>query len=143
MRAGREFPHTALCARALNGTGAPKPGNKLHQGLPGCRKSRCVHVEGKVNVQLVPNLICVHCVQDYIVSELNNQVWIGLFITPAGRPWTWVNGSSLNEHVFNITGPADEDLCGAVNRGSVTSSRCINSFYWICQKEVERCSSRN
>ncbi|XP_078507270.1 killer cell lectin-like receptor subfamily B member 1A isoform X2 [Lissotriton helveticus] len=78
---------------------------------------------------------------DYLTSELTNQAWIGLFITPARRGWTWVNGSTLNEHVFNVTGSADVDWCGVVNSGSILSTRCINSFYWICQKEVENCNS--
>ncbi|XP_078510054.1 uncharacterized protein LOC144769745 [Lissotriton helveticus] len=33
----------------------------------------------------------------YLTSKLSNYVWIGLFKTPAGRHWTWVNGSALNE----------------------------------------------
>ncbi|XP_069057660.1 killer cell lectin-like receptor subfamily B member 1B allele A [Pleurodeles waltl] len=80
---------------------------------------------------------------DYLTSKFSNQAWIGLFITPAGTRWTWVNGSALNETVFRVTGPDDGDLCGVVNRGSIVSSRCINDLYWICQKEAEMSSPRD
>ncbi|KAJ1122085.1 hypothetical protein NDU88_000589 [Pleurodeles waltl] len=79
---------------------------------------------------------------DYLTSKFSNQAWIGLFILPAGKRWTWVNGSALNETVFRVTGPDDEDWCGVVNRGSIGSSRCINDLYWICQKEAEMSSPR-
>ncbi|XP_078510044.1 killer cell lectin-like receptor subfamily B member 1A [Lissotriton helveticus] len=80
---------------------------------------------------------------DYLTARLLNQAWIGLFNTPVGRRWTWVNGSTMNEHVFSVTGSADdEDRCGMVNSGSIVSSRCSNSFYWICQKEAESCSCK-
>ncbi|XP_078507275.1 killer cell lectin-like receptor subfamily B member 1B allele A [Lissotriton helveticus] len=79
---------------------------------------------------------------DYLVSKLTYTAWIGLFITPASRGWTWVNGSSLNDSVFGVRGPDDEDWCGVVVFGSIVSSRCINSLYWICQKEVETSCSR-
>ncbi|XP_069058026.1 killer cell lectin-like receptor subfamily B member 1B allele A [Pleurodeles waltl] len=90
---------------------------------------------------------CLAVIEDkaelhYLTSVLTNQVWLGLFITPVGRHWTWVNGSMLNENVFHVTGPADEDQCGAVHRGFLESSRCVNSLYWICQKEAEISRSR-
>ncbi|XP_078507266.1 killer cell lectin-like receptor subfamily B member 1B allele A [Lissotriton helveticus] len=74
---------------------------------------------------------------DYLTSELTNQVWIGLFNTPVGGHWTWINGSNLNENVFRVTGPYNGQLCGVLNRGSFESSRCINGLHWICQKEAE------
>ncbi|XP_078507271.1 killer cell lectin-like receptor subfamily B member 1B allele C [Lissotriton helveticus] len=79
---------------------------------------------------------------DYLTSKLTIQAWIGLFIAPTERRWTWVNGPTLNETVFLVTGPADGDRCGTLNSGTITSARCMNSFYWICQKEVESCNSR-
>ncbi|XP_069058020.1 killer cell lectin-like receptor subfamily B member 1B allele A isoform X2 [Pleurodeles waltl] len=77
----------------------------------------------------------------YLTSKLTNQAWIGLFITPAGGRWTWVNGSTLNANVFRVTGPADGDRCGTVQSSSIVSGRCITSFYWICQRKAEISSS--
>ncbi|XP_069099028.1 killer cell lectin-like receptor subfamily B member 1B allele A isoform X2 [Pleurodeles waltl] len=80
---------------------------------------------------------------DYLTSKLTNHAWIGLFVTPVGGHWTWVNGSTLKSHVFRVTGSAGGDQCGAVTTDSaIESSRCINGFYWICQREAEISSSR-
>ncbi|XP_069058024.1 killer cell lectin-like receptor subfamily B member 1B allele A [Pleurodeles waltl] len=79
---------------------------------------------------------------DYFTRKRVNQAWIGVFITPAGKRWTWVNGSTLNENVFRVTGAADGDWCGTAQRGSVVSSRCVNALNWICQKQAEVSSSR-
>ncbi|XP_069058017.1 killer cell lectin-like receptor subfamily B member 1A isoform X2 [Pleurodeles waltl] len=79
---------------------------------------------------------------EHLTSKLTIQAWIGLFITAAGWRWTWVNGSALNGNVFSVTGPADGGRCGAVNSGSIASSSCTNSLFWICQKDADSCGSR-
>ncbi|XP_078510043.1 killer cell lectin-like receptor subfamily B member 1 [Lissotriton helveticus] len=79
---------------------------------------------------------------DYLSAKQTNQAWIGLLSVPVGGHWTWIGGPTLNETVFPVTGPADGGRCGAMNSGSIESSRCITSLSWICQKEPVSCSSR-
>ncbi|XP_078510040.1 killer cell lectin-like receptor subfamily B member 1A [Lissotriton helveticus] len=90
------------------------------------RGSRLVVIEDKAEL-------------DYLTSKLTNYVWIGLFCTPAGRRWTWVNGSTLNENVLpvtTVTGYAGADWRGSFRRGSIESNPCANGLHWICQKEA-------
>ncbi|XP_078511728.1 killer cell lectin-like receptor subfamily B member 1A [Lissotriton helveticus] len=105
---------------------------------------KCLHQDLSVKVQYVmPTIKSTRGVmQDYLESKLTYTAWIGLFITTASRGWTWVNGSSLNDNVFRVFGPAYGYRCGRVISGSIESSLCFHSFYWICQKDAETSCSR-
>ncbi|KAJ1181519.1 hypothetical protein NDU88_006726 [Pleurodeles waltl] len=90
MRAGqlctRVSTHTALCARALNGTGAPKPGNKLHQGLPGCRKSRGTCL---LSSQSRPDALKVYLDPEWVSAEngsVSNAASLEAELTDHGKP---------------------------------------------------------
>ncbi|XP_039373072.1 killer cell lectin-like receptor subfamily B member 1B allele C [Mauremys reevesii] len=65
-----------------------------------------------------------------------NPVWIGLNITSPGRKWTWVDGSPLNQTLFAVSGPAEENSCAAVKKTQIKSEICNTDYKWICQKEA-------
>uniref|UniRef100_A0A674IX62 C-type lectin domain-containing protein n=1 Tax=Terrapene triunguis TaxID=2587831 RepID=A0A674IX62_9SAUR len=65
-------------------------------------------------------------------------VWIGLNITSPGRKWTWVDGSPLNQTLFKVSGPAEENSCAAVKKNQIKSEICNTDYKWICQKESLR-----
>uniref|UniRef100_A0A8C3P566 C-type lectin domain-containing protein n=1 Tax=Chrysemys picta bellii TaxID=8478 RepID=A0A8C3P566_CHRPI len=67
-----------------------------------------------------------------------NPVWIGLNITSPGRKWTWVDGSPLNQTLFTVSGPAEENSCAAVKKNQIKSEICNTHYKWICQKEAVR-----
>ncbi|XP_065272253.1 killer cell lectin-like receptor subfamily B member 1B allele C [Emys orbicularis] len=63
-------------------------------------------------------------------------VWIGLNITSPGRKWTWVDGSPLNQTLFTVSGPAEENSCAAIQKNQIQSDICTTDYIWICQKEA-------
>uniref|UniRef100_K7F399 C-type lectin domain-containing protein n=1 Tax=Pelodiscus sinensis TaxID=13735 RepID=K7F399_PELSI len=63
-----------------------------------------------------------------------NPVWIGLNITSPGSNWTWVDGSLLNQTLFTVSGPAEENSCAAIENNQIQSEICNTDFKWICQK---------
>ncbi|XP_065419943.1 killer cell lectin-like receptor subfamily F member 1 [Chrysemys picta bellii] len=67
-----------------------------------------------------------------------NPVWIGLNITSPGKKWTWVDGSPLNQTLFTVSGPAEENSCSAVKKNQIKSEICNTHYKWICQKEAVR-----
>uniref|UniRef100_A0A8C3XQ77 C-type lectin domain-containing protein n=2 Tax=Chelydra serpentina TaxID=8475 RepID=A0A8C3XQ77_CHESE len=82
-------------------------------------------------------------IQDWEVMEFiqnitrdQNQMWIGLNITSPGRKWTWVDGSPLNQTLFTVSGPAEENSCAAVKTNQIQSEICNTDYKWICQKEA-------
>ncbi|KAM9119220.1 killer cell lectin-like receptor subfamily B member 1B allele C [Pangshura tecta] len=62
--------------------------------------------------------------------------WIGLNITSPGRKWTWVDGSPLNQTLFAVSGPVEENSCAAVKKTQIKSEICNTDYKWICQKEA-------
>uniref|UniRef100_A0A8C3XIQ2 C-type lectin domain-containing protein n=1 Tax=Chelydra serpentina TaxID=8475 RepID=A0A8C3XIQ2_CHESE len=73
------------------------------------------------------------------ITRNQNEVWIGLNITSPGRKWTWVDGSSLNQTLFTVSGPAEENSCAAVKTNRIKSESCNTDYKWICQKEACVC----
>ncbi|KAM9119651.1 killer cell lectin-like receptor subfamily B member 1B allele C isoform 1-T1 [Pangshura tecta] len=63
-------------------------------------------------------------------------VWIGLNITSPGTKWTWVDGSPLNQKLFTVSGPEEENSCAAVRKSQIKSEICNTQYKWICQKEA-------
>ncbi|KAG6922715.1 killer cell lectin like receptor F1 [Chelydra serpentina] len=70
------------------------------------------------------------------ITRDQNQMWIGLNITSPGRKWTWVDGSPLNQTLFTVSGPAEENSCAAVKTNQIQSEICNTDYKWICQKEA-------
>uniref|UniRef100_A0A674IVK0 C-type lectin domain-containing protein n=1 Tax=Terrapene triunguis TaxID=2587831 RepID=A0A674IVK0_9SAUR len=52
------------------------------------------------------------------------------------RKWTWVDGSPLNQTLFKVSGPAEENSCAAVKKNQIKSEICNTDYKWICQKEA-------
>ncbi|XP_069505920.1 killer cell lectin-like receptor subfamily F member 1 [Ambystoma mexicanum] len=73
---------------------------------------------------------------DFLTSNLYKYSWIGLFNKVPGGRWTWVNGSTLNEKLFPVTGSSEGDRCGTVKNNFLESTPCRNQRWWICQKDA-------
>ncbi|XP_067421841.1 killer cell lectin-like receptor subfamily F member 1 [Emydura macquarii macquarii] len=70
------------------------------------------------------------------VTRGANQVWTGLKVTPLGRTWTWVDGSPLDQTLFQVLGSAEGSSCGTLKGSRIHSETCDGEFKWICQKEA-------
>ncbi|XP_031239926.1 killer cell lectin-like receptor subfamily B member 1A [Mastomys coucha] len=76
-----------------------------------------------------------------LTKEKYDSFWIGLSYTD--KNWMWINGSTLNSLVLEITGVADKDSCAVVSEGKVISESCDSDHHWICQKELKRETTSN
>ncbi|KAM6107028.1 killer cell lectin-like receptor subfamily B member 1B allele C [Phoenicopterus ruber ruber] len=66
----------------------------------------------------------------------SSYFWIGLSIPSAGKGWTWLNGSRLDESRFWLR-PRDEGRsCGVVRGNRISSASCSSESPWICQKDA-------
>lgn len=72
-----------------------------------------------------------------------SSFWIGLNYTYPDRNWKWINGSTLNPDVLNITGDTEKDSCASVSQDKVLSESCVSDNIWICQKELKQESTCN
>ncbi|NXK23814.1 KRBBB protein, partial [Arenaria interpres] len=64
-----------------------------------------------------------------ILQKPTRYFWIGLL---AGKGWTWLNGSCLDQ-----SRPRDEGgSCGGIREGRISPERCSSAVQWICQKEA-------
>ncbi|XP_072704211.1 killer cell lectin-like receptor subfamily B member 1B allele C isoform X2 [Ciconia boyciana] len=62
--------------------------------------------------------------------------WIGLSIPSAGKGWTWLNGSRLDQSRFQLS-PGDKGRsCGMLREDRISSDNCSSALQWICQKEA-------
>ncbi|XP_044838844.1 killer cell lectin-like receptor subfamily F member 1 [Mauremys mutica] len=73
-------------------------------------------------------------IQDVIQSA--GYFWIGLNMTPPGKKWTWVDGSTLDPARFPVQGSADGKSCGRIKGSWIHSETCSAEQKWICQKEA-------
>nr|XP_014435716.1 killer cell lectin-like receptor subfamily F member 1 isoform X1 [Pelodiscus sinensis] len=65
-----------------------------------------------------------------------NPVWFGLNITSPRKNWTWVDGSPLNQTLFMVLGPAENNSCAALKKNRIQPEICNTDLKWICQKEA-------
>ncbi|XP_044840015.1 killer cell lectin-like receptor subfamily F member 1 [Mauremys mutica] len=73
----------------------------------------------------------------YVVSIPQlNLVWLGLSVTSPERKWTWVDGSTFDETLFQVSGSAEGNSCGWIRGRRILSETCGAEFKWICQKEA-------
>uniref|UniRef100_K7FZ74 C-type lectin domain-containing protein n=1 Tax=Pelodiscus sinensis TaxID=13735 RepID=K7FZ74_PELSI len=68
-----------------------------------------------------------------------NPVWFGLNITSPRKNWTWVDGSPLNQTLFMVLGPAENNSCAALKKNRIQPEICNTDLKWICQKEDMEC----
>ncbi|KAM5251234.1 killer cell lectin-like receptor subfamily B member 1 isoform 3-T3 [Hipposideros larvatus] len=62
---------------------------------------------------------------------------IGLNFTLPEKKWKWINGSSLNSNVLQITGDAKENSCAFITQTTIFSEHCTTENKWICQKDLK------
>ncbi|XP_067402591.1 killer cell lectin-like receptor subfamily B member 1B allele C [Emydura macquarii macquarii] len=67
------------------------------------------------------------------ITHMNN-VWLGLNVTSPERKWTWVDGSMLDETLFQLTGDKEMDSCGMIKKNHTISEICSDVAKWICEK---------
>ncbi|XP_026518150.1 killer cell lectin-like receptor subfamily F member 1, partial [Terrapene carolina triunguis] len=63
-----------------------------------------------------------------------NLVWLGLSVTSPERKWTWVDGSTFDETLFQLAGAADRESCGMIKGNHTISETCTAVAKWICEK---------
>ncbi|NWH25469.1 KRBBB protein, partial [Grus americana] len=67
-----------------------------------------------------------------ILQKPKRYFWIGLSIPSAGKGWTWLNGSRLDQ-----SRPWDEGRrCGVLRGDRIISENCSSGLQGICQKEA-------
>uniref|UniRef100_A0A674IMC7 C-type lectin domain-containing protein n=1 Tax=Terrapene triunguis TaxID=2587831 RepID=A0A674IMC7_9SAUR len=82
------------------------------------------------------HLLVIQDQEELNLTGNQNPVWIGLNITSQRKNWTWVDGSPLNQTLFTVSGPAEENSCAAVKKNQIKSEICNTHYKWICQKEA-------
>nr|XP_048674755.1 killer cell lectin-like receptor subfamily B member 1 isoform X3 [Caretta caretta] len=70
------------------------------------------------------------------LTQGSNQFWVGLSVSSPEKAWTWVGGSPLNQTLFPVSGPAEGNSCGVVNRNRIRSDTCSSVLRWICQRDA-------
>ncbi|CAM2101457.1 unnamed protein product [Caretta caretta] len=63
-----------------------------------------------------------------------NLVWLGLSVTSPERKWTWVDGSTFDETLFQLTGAAERESCVMIKGNRALSETCLALAKWICEK---------
>ncbi|KAK0676529.1 KRBBB protein, partial [Pygoscelis papua] len=67
-----------------------------------------------------------------VVRKPTRYFWIGLSVPSAGKGWTWLNGSRLDQGR-----PWDEGrACGVLRGNRISSDSRSSGLQWICQKEA-------
>ncbi|XP_035875255.1 killer cell lectin-like receptor subfamily F member 1 isoform X3 [Phyllostomus discolor] len=73
----------------------------------------------------------------WLYLNRSGYYWIGLSIIPTtDKPWTWVDNSSFDPHLFSIkeSTPQTRSMkCAQVSRTNVIGKRCEDREQWICQ----------
>ncbi|NXO47475.1 KRBBB protein, partial [Aramus guarauna] len=71
-----------------------------------------------------------------ILQKPRRYFWIGLSITRAGKGWTWLNGSRLDQSRFPLSSWDEDRSCGVLRGDRIVSENCSLELQWICQKEA-------
>ncbi|KAL1764464.1 killer cell lectin-like receptor subfamily B member 1A [Sigmodon hispidus] len=112
-------------------------------------RDKCIHFSQDSNIWMAGLADCATkgatllLVQDkedltFIKDSWKEKVdpfWIGLSYAWPGKKWRWINGSTLNSDVFQITGEAEKNSCASISWDKVFSEDCDSDNRWICQKE--------
>nr|XP_056701493.1 killer cell lectin-like receptor subfamily F member 1 [Euleptes europaea] len=67
------------------------------------------------------------------ITEGAQLLWIGLEATLAERKWTWIDGSPLDDKLFQDLGPVEANRCGRLNGNQIISEVCSTIAMWICE----------
>ncbi|XP_036924314.1 killer cell lectin-like receptor subfamily B member 1B allele B isoform X3 [Sturnira hondurensis] len=66
----------------------------------------------------------------------SDYYWIGLRVPTKGKPWTWVDNSSFDAHLFSIEERKPwtwSTKCAQVSRINIIGKKCEDRKQWICQ----------
>ncbi|XP_026516744.1 killer cell lectin-like receptor subfamily B member 1 [Terrapene carolina triunguis] len=69
------------------------------------------------------------------LTKHSHLFWIGLSISSSEKAWIWVDGSRLDQSLFQAPGPA-ENSCGAVWGKWIHSDACSSGLHWICRRDA-------
>ncbi|XP_008829200.1 killer cell lectin-like receptor subfamily B member 1B allele B [Nannospalax galili] len=75
-------------------------------------------------------------IQD-LAKKTEKLFWIGLKAMVSKSTWKWINDSSLNSHILQITGEVKENSCALISKTNVISESCSSDNSWICQKKLK------
>ncbi|XP_005084141.1 killer cell lectin-like receptor subfamily B member 1F isoform X2 [Mesocricetus auratus] len=75
-------------------------------------------------------------IRDFLKSK-EREFFIGLHYVSAEKMWKWINGSTLNPDLLQVTGKAKEDSCAVISKTEVFSDTCSADNRWICQKKLK------
>nr|XP_048690895.1 killer cell lectin-like receptor subfamily B member 1 isoform X3 [Caretta caretta] len=64
------------------------------------------------------------------------QFWVGLSRPSPEKVWTWLDGSPLDQTLLPVSGQAEGNSCGVVNRNRIGSDTCSSAFQSICQRDA-------
>ncbi|XP_034613680.1 killer cell lectin-like receptor subfamily B member 1B allele C [Trachemys scripta elegans] len=70
------------------------------------------------------------------LTQGSHLFWIGLSVSSPEKAWTWLDGSRLDQSLFQAPGPAKGNSCGAVKGNQIHSDTCDSAFQWICQRDA-------
>lgn len=109
--------------------------NSWNKGLADCdeKGATLLLVQDQEELRFIRNL----------TKGKGSSFWIGLNYTLPDRNWKWINGSTLNPDVLNISGYTEKDSCASISQDKVLSESCASDNYWVCQKELKRESTCN
>ncbi|KAM6364678.1 killer cell lectin-like receptor subfamily F member 1 [Pluvialis apricaria] len=69
-----------------------------------------------------------------ILQKPTRYFWLSLSLRSAGKGWTWLNGSRLDQSRFPLSPHGEEGSCGVVRESRISSASCSSALQWICQK---------
>nr|XP_023968145.1 killer cell lectin-like receptor subfamily F member 1 [Chrysemys picta bellii] len=69
------------------------------------------------------------------LTKHSHLFWIGLSVSSSEKAWIWVDGSRLDQTLFQAPGPA-ENSCGAVWGKWIHSDACSSVLHWICRRDA-------
>ncbi|XP_023968145.2 killer cell lectin-like receptor subfamily F member 2 [Chrysemys picta bellii] len=69
------------------------------------------------------------------LTKHSHLFWVGLSISSPEKAWIWVDGSRLDQSLFQAPGPA-ENSCGAVWGKWIHSDACSSVLHWICRRDA-------
>ncbi|XP_015274926.1 PREDICTED: killer cell lectin-like receptor subfamily B member 1B allele B [Gekko japonicus] len=95
-----------------------------HKGKEDCtaKLSRMLVIQSQEEVTFIQN-----------ITEGAQLLWIGLEATFPERNWTWIDGSPLDDKLFQDLGPVEANCCGRLNGNQIISEVCNTIAIWICE----------
>ncbi|XP_066469170.1 killer cell lectin-like receptor subfamily F member 1 [Tiliqua scincoides] len=70
------------------------------------------------------------------ITEGAQLLWLGLEATFPERQWTWVEGSPLDDKLFQELGPVKANFCGRLNGNQISAEVCNTISMWICETKA-------